>query len=139
MTSLMSAVFVVSQFIRALFPENLEAEKRGRPSTASSKIKVREIVIRVVAPSLDRWVLPGRDVAGDALCCKMFCSLMQVRSVKTFLHVWNGSRSIVKYLFGKCTHFLFILIDYRSEYDSTDMISCSSSSFRNKLTVWSRL
>ncbi|XP_070822826.1 myosin IEb [Chaetodon trifascialis] len=26
-------------FIRALFPENLEAEKRGRPSTASSKIK----------------------------------------------------------------------------------------------------
>ncbi|TNN02035.1 hypothetical protein fugu_009522 [Takifugu bimaculatus] len=27
------------QFIRALFPENLEAEKRGRPSTASSKIK----------------------------------------------------------------------------------------------------
>ncbi|XP_034721640.1 unconventional myosin-Ie-like, partial [Etheostoma cragini] len=31
--------FVVSPFIRALFPENLEAEKRGRPSTASSKIK----------------------------------------------------------------------------------------------------
>ncbi|KAM9353695.1 myosin IEb isoform 2-T2 [Symphorus nematophorus] len=27
-------------FIRALFPENLEAEKRGRPSTASSKIKL---------------------------------------------------------------------------------------------------
>ncbi|XP_034029626.1 myosin IEb [Thalassophryne amazonica] len=26
-------------FIRALFPENLEAEKRGRPTTASSKIK----------------------------------------------------------------------------------------------------
>ncbi|XP_039662829.1 LOW QUALITY PROTEIN: myosin IEb [Perca fluviatilis] len=26
-------------FIRALFPENLEAEKRGRPSTASTKIK----------------------------------------------------------------------------------------------------
>ncbi|XP_028297932.1 myosin IEb [Gouania willdenowi] len=26
-------------FIRGLFPENLEAEKRGRPSTASSKIK----------------------------------------------------------------------------------------------------
>ncbi|KAM3613650.1 uncharacterized protein V6R79_002895 [Siganus canaliculatus] len=26
-------------FIRALFPENLEVEKRGRPSTASSKIK----------------------------------------------------------------------------------------------------
>ncbi|KAM9851924.1 myosin IEb [Aulostomus maculatus] len=26
-------------FIRALFPENLDAEKRGRPSTASSKIK----------------------------------------------------------------------------------------------------
>ncbi|XP_051271779.1 myosin IEb isoform X2 [Dicentrarchus labrax] len=26
-------------FIRALFPDNLEAEKRGRPSTASSKIK----------------------------------------------------------------------------------------------------
>lgn len=26
-------------FIRALFPENLEAEKRGRPSTVSSKIK----------------------------------------------------------------------------------------------------
>ncbi|XP_015258865.1 PREDICTED: unconventional myosin-Ie-like [Cyprinodon variegatus] len=26
-------------FIKALFPENLEAEKRGRPSTASSKIK----------------------------------------------------------------------------------------------------
>ncbi|XP_077433105.1 myosin IEb isoform X3 [Vanacampus margaritifer] len=26
-------------FIRALFPENLQAEKRGRPSTASSKIK----------------------------------------------------------------------------------------------------
>ena len=35
-------VFVLSPFIRALFPENLEAEKRGRPSTASSKIKVRE-------------------------------------------------------------------------------------------------
>lgn len=30
-----------SPFIRALFPENLEVEKRGRPSTASSKIKVR--------------------------------------------------------------------------------------------------
>ncbi|XP_041843648.1 myosin IEb [Melanotaenia boesemani] len=28
-------------FIRALFPENLEAEKRGRPSTASSKIKIQ--------------------------------------------------------------------------------------------------
>lgn len=35
-------VFVVSPFIRALFPENLEAEKRGRPTTASSKIKVRQ-------------------------------------------------------------------------------------------------
>lgn len=35
-------VFVVSPFIRALFPENVEAEKRGRPSTASTKIKVRE-------------------------------------------------------------------------------------------------
>ncbi|KAF3692495.1 Unconventional myosin-Ie Myosin-Ic Unconventional myosin 1E [Channa argus] len=31
--------FMVSPFIRALFPENLEAEKRGRPTTASSKIK----------------------------------------------------------------------------------------------------
>lgn len=35
-------MYFVSPFIRALFPENLEAEKRGRPSTASSKIKVRE-------------------------------------------------------------------------------------------------
>ena len=35
-------VFGVSPFIRALFPENLEAEKRGRPSTASTKIKVSE-------------------------------------------------------------------------------------------------
>lgn len=35
-------VLVVSPFIRALFPENLEAEKRGRPSTASTKIKVSE-------------------------------------------------------------------------------------------------
>lgn len=29
------------EFIRALFPENLDAEKRGRPSTASSKIKIQ--------------------------------------------------------------------------------------------------
>lgn len=71
-------VFVVSQFIRALFPENLEAEKRGRPSTASTKIKVRELVVRATAPPLD------------------------------------GS-------------------------DSTDVISCSFSSSRNKRTVWSRL
>uniref|UniRef100_A0A672FX19 Osteoclast-stimulating factor 1 n=1 Tax=Salarias fasciatus TaxID=181472 RepID=A0A672FX19_SALFA len=35
----MRAVCAVSPFIRALFPENLEAEKRGRPSTASIKIK----------------------------------------------------------------------------------------------------
>lgn len=35
-------MFVSSQFIQGLFPENLEAEKRGRPSTASNKIKVRE-------------------------------------------------------------------------------------------------
>ncbi|XP_024001651.1 unconventional myosin-Ie-like [Salvelinus sp. IW2-2015] len=28
-------------FIKTLFPENLEAEKKGRPTTASSKIKVR--------------------------------------------------------------------------------------------------
>ncbi|XP_061573807.1 myosin IEb isoform X2 [Cololabis saira] len=32
-------------FIRALFPENLEAEKRGRPSTASSKIKKQANVL----------------------------------------------------------------------------------------------
>lgn len=32
-------VFVVSPFIRTLFPENLDAEKRGRPTTASIKIK----------------------------------------------------------------------------------------------------
>uniref|UniRef100_A0A4W5LDA1 Myosin motor domain-containing protein n=1 Tax=Hucho hucho TaxID=62062 RepID=A0A4W5LDA1_9TELE len=28
-----------SAFIKTLFPENLEAEKKGRPTTASSKIK----------------------------------------------------------------------------------------------------
>lgn len=30
----------ISNFIRALFPENLNAEKKGRPTTAGSKIKV---------------------------------------------------------------------------------------------------
>ncbi len=30
-----------SAFIRDLFPENLEAEKKGRPTTAGSKIKVK--------------------------------------------------------------------------------------------------
>ncbi|XP_028437293.1 myosin IEb [Perca flavescens] len=34
-----SSVVSTHPFIRALFPENLEAEKRGRPSTASTKIK----------------------------------------------------------------------------------------------------
>lgn len=33
--------FVNSAFIRDLFPENLEAEKKGRPTTAGAKIKVR--------------------------------------------------------------------------------------------------
>lgn len=44
--SLLGGVFVGSPFIRALFPENLEAEKRGRPTTASSKIKVRKLEVR---------------------------------------------------------------------------------------------
>lgn len=35
-------LFVNSAFIRDLFPENLEAEKKGRPTTAGSKIKVRD-------------------------------------------------------------------------------------------------
>lgn len=43
--SLLCGVFVGSPFIRALFPENLEAEKRGRPTTASSKIKVRKLEV----------------------------------------------------------------------------------------------
>ena len=30
----------VSEFIKDLFPENLDAEKRGRPTTAGTKIKV---------------------------------------------------------------------------------------------------
>lgn len=30
-----------SAFIRNLFPENLNVDKKGRPTTASSKIKVR--------------------------------------------------------------------------------------------------
>lgn len=29
-----------SEFIKDLFPENLDAEKRGRPTTAGTKIKV---------------------------------------------------------------------------------------------------
>lgn len=33
-----------SAFIRDLFPENLEAEKRGRPTTSSSKIKVKHLI-----------------------------------------------------------------------------------------------
>lgn len=39
-------LFVFSPFIQALFPENLDAEKRGRPTTASSKIKVSEIQLK---------------------------------------------------------------------------------------------
>lgn len=34
------SVFCNSRFIRSLFPENLNAEKKGRPTTAGSKIKV---------------------------------------------------------------------------------------------------
>lgn len=38
--SLSSPLSSDSAFIRALFPENLNAEKKGRPTTAGSKIKV---------------------------------------------------------------------------------------------------
>lgn len=34
-------ILFIRPFIRALFPENLNAEKKGRPTTAGSKIKVR--------------------------------------------------------------------------------------------------
>lgn len=33
-------ILFIRPFIRALFPENLNAEKKGRPTTAGSKIKV---------------------------------------------------------------------------------------------------
>lgn len=33
-------LIVNSVFIQNLFPENLEAEKKGRPTTAGAKIKV---------------------------------------------------------------------------------------------------
>ncbi|XP_056301122.1 unconventional myosin-Ie-like [Pseudoliparis swirei] len=49
-------------FIRALFTENLEAEKRGRPSTASTKIKV---VLRQCDGGLQR----RGAVTADPLCC----------------------------------------------------------------------
>lgn len=38
--SVSSSLCFDSAFIRALFPENLNAEKKGRPTTAGSKIKV---------------------------------------------------------------------------------------------------
>lgn len=34
-------IYLNSDFIRSLFPENLNTDKKGRPTTASSKIKVR--------------------------------------------------------------------------------------------------
>ena len=34
-------IFYCSEFIAGLFPENIEKLTRGRPTTASSKIKVR--------------------------------------------------------------------------------------------------
>lgn len=35
--------FLSRPFIKSLFPENLQADKKGRPTTAGSKIKVCSI------------------------------------------------------------------------------------------------
>lgn len=57
-------------FIRALFPENLEAEKRGRPSTVGSKIKkqANELVLTLMrcCPHYVRCIKPNETKrAGD--------------------------------------------------------------------------
>uniref|UniRef100_A0A3P8UKW5 Myosin IEb n=1 Tax=Cynoglossus semilaevis TaxID=244447 RepID=A0A3P8UKW5_CYNSE len=49
------------QFIQGLFPENLEAEKRGRPSTASNKIKkqANTLTLMKCTPHYIRCIKPN--------------------------------------------------------------------------------
>lgn len=57
--------FLNRAFIRALFPENLNAEKKGRPTTAGSKIKVRWTVRCVCVWVVEREV--AREMSSEYL------------------------------------------------------------------------
>ena len=49
-----STVVTYSSFIRSLFPDDISADKRSRPTTASTKIRVWLIIIykpQTVGPS----------------------------------------------------------------------------------------
>ena len=73
-----------SPFICRLFPENLNTDKKGRPTTASSKIKVgiySEIFVGVLRlPNVNRCFLQKQ--ANDLVNTLMKCTPHYIRCIK---------------------------------------------------------